>query len=257
MCRLLGHASTTPTSLLELLGDADLESFTALSRKHGDGWGTARAAGHALAVEKAPDAAHASRRFAELAREDSSDLALVHLRWGTLGLPVEPDNTHPFSDGRLAFAHNGSVTPRTVLDALVDDRVRPLQRGDTDSELLFLALLSRLPDGPVTDDQVVRAYAQMLAEVHALLPGCSLNSLLLTPTRLVAACRHDPAGHEYGDVDYYRLGWHATVSRVVVASSGWGRDWTDLPNGHLLEVDRGTLHTRVSPLPEAAGPLVV
>ena len=253
MCRLLGYATTAPTSLLELLGDDDLTAFTELSRKHGDGWGLASSGPGGVELHKAPDAAYASPRFAEVARECPTDLALVHLRWATLGLAVVEDNAHPFSDGRLAFAHNGSVTPPAFLSDLVADRVRPLQRGDTDSELLFLAVLSRLPDGPVTDDAVALAYAQTLCAVHEVLPGCSLNSLVLTPTRLLAGCRHDPFGQEDGDVDYYRLGWQATGSTVVVASSGWGSGWTDLPNGHLLEVDRGTLSTRVRSLQEAAG----
>ena len=40
---------------------------------------------------------------------------LVHLRWATEGLAVFA-NTHPFSHDGITLAHNGSISPRPVLD---------------------------------------------------------------------------------------------------------------------------------------------
>jgi predicted glutamine amidotransferase len=111
VCRLLGWATRNPTSLHRLLGHDDLLDFTALSGLHGDGWGLARGLGDGVEVRKRADAARASDDFTLWSRATRSDLGLVHLRRATLGLPVRTENTHPFSDGRVAFAHNGSIFP--------------------------------------------------------------------------------------------------------------------------------------------------
>jgi predicted glutamine amidotransferase len=107
MCRLLGLVSTAAVTLAGLLGEKDLAEFTELSREHGDGWGMAWAADGGVSVIKAPDAAVASSAFAHEARVHRGDLGMVHLRRATTGLEVKQANTHPFPDGRYAFAHNG------------------------------------------------------------------------------------------------------------------------------------------------------
>src|SRR5918995_506919 len=116
MCRLLGTVSTTPVTLDDVLGDERGE-FLALAAVHGDGWGHAWGAPGGLEVRKSPDSALSSEEFAELAATQPAEAALTHLRWATLGLAVGPVNTHPFTDGRVAFAHNGSVKPPAALDA--------------------------------------------------------------------------------------------------------------------------------------------
>ena len=248
MCRLLGWAASKPISLAGLLGEADLAAFTELSCKHGDGWGLAHAAGDGVVVQKAPDAARLSPAFAEAA-SDARELAMVHLRWATLGLPVCVDNAHPFTDGRLALAHNGSISPPQSLDPLLDDRVRSLLSGDTDSERFFLAILSRLPDGAADDDEIGRAYADTVRAIAGSLAFSSLNSMLLTPTRLFAVCCFDPdAEARESEPEYYRMRYRTTAGAVVVCSSGWGSGWQELGNGELLSVDRGSLTLTVSPL---------
>ena len=246
MCRLLGWASSEPTTLAQLLGEKDLQGFLGLWRKHGDGWGVARSAGSTVEVVKESGSAACSAGFAALAHEQASDLALVHLRWATLGLPVAHHNAHPFTNGRLAFGHNGSVDPPAALDALLDDHARELRRGDTDSERLFLALLSRLGDG---HDDAGRALVEAVRTVWALRPAVhcgSLNSMLLTPSRLFALCSYDPLAQAREDEpDYYRLRFRSTPTSVVVASTGWGDGWTDLRNGQLLSVDRVGLEVRI------------
>ena len=147
MCRLLGWVTTAPTTLLDLLGEADLDAFTELSRRHADGWGVARATATGTKVHKRADAARTSRAFRSWARGHATDLGMAHLRWATLGLGVGVENTHPFTDGTVAFAHNGSVLPPGSLDRLVASDVARLRRGTTDSERYFLALLTRLRSG--------------------------------------------------------------------------------------------------------------
>lgn len=111
MCRLLGYVTRTPTTLADFLGEQDLQDFAEWSRKHGDGWGFARAVGDVMEVTKAADAARTSALFSRFTHQILADLAVVHLRWATMGLPVADCNAHPFSDGRTAFAHNGWIRP--------------------------------------------------------------------------------------------------------------------------------------------------
>ena len=245
MCRLLGWVTRTPTSLHRLLGHEDLVDFTELSGLHGDGWGLARGVAGGMEVRKRPNTARMSDDFALWSRATRSDLGLVHLRRATLGLPVRAENTHPFTDGRLAFAHNGSISPPPALDVLLTPAASALRRGDTDSERYFLAVLSQLERGAGPADALREAVAQIAATASFT----SLNCLLLTPDELYAVCFFDPDGHGGGEApDYYHLGFRATDDAVVVASSGWGRGWQELANGELMVVRRGTLEVTVEPV---------
>jgi predicted glutamine amidotransferase len=243
MCRLLGWATRVPTTLRDLLGADDLLDFTELSVKHGDGWGVARATETGVKVHKRPDAARDSPAFARWARGHATDLGMAHLRWATMGLEIGVENTHPFTDGHVAFAHNGSVLSPASLDEVVAPQVARLRRGTTDSERYFLALLTRLQAGATPRE----ALRETVDEIAATLPFTSLNCLLLTPDELIGVCRYDPAGPlEDKDPEYYRLRYRITDGAVVISSSGWGRDWQELANGDLLVVRRATLETSVS-----------
>ena len=242
MCRLLGWASREPTTLCDLLGDDDLADVTELSVKHGDGWGVARSTRRRVAVRKRPDAARTSADFASWARRRRTDMGLAHLRWATLGLGIEPGNTHPFTDGRVAFAHNGSIRPPDGLDRLLTERSMRRRRGTTDSERYFLAVAQRMREG-AAPEEALRTTADEIAHTMAF---TSLNCLLVTPESLYAFCRFDPASRvEDDDPEYYHLRYRVTPDAVVVASSGWGRDWQELADGDLLVVRRRTLETTV------------
>jgi len=242
MCRLLGWASRQPTTLADLLGEQELDEFTALSGKHRDGWGVARATASGVKVHKRPDAARDSRSFRAWARGHATDLGMAHLRWATMGLSIGIENTHPFTDGHVAFAHNGSVLSPASLDRLADPRTARLRRGTTDSERYFLALITRMADG-APPHEALRDTADEIARTS---PFTSLNCLLMTPDELIALCRYDPAGPlEDKDPEYYRLRYRVTDDAVVVSSSGWGRGWQELDNGDLLVVRRGTLASAI------------
>ena len=244
MCRLLGWATAERTTLRQLLGDEDLTDFTELSAKHGDGWGVARSTRtRRVVVRKRADAARTSAEFAREASRRRSDSGIAHLRWATMGLGIGPDNTHPFTNGRVAFAHNGSIRPPAALDELLTQRSQQQRRGTTDSERYFLAVAQRLRDG-AGPAEALRTTAD---EIAATTPFTSLNCLLLTPGELYAFCRFDPDGPlEDDDPAYYTLRYRVTGDAVVVSSSGWGRDWQELGNGDLLAVRRRTLEATVT-----------
>ena len=244
MCRLLGTVSRTPVTLDDVLG-TERADFLRLAAVHGDGWGHAWSTAGSFDVRKSPDSALTSAEFDELSREQPAEAALTHLRWATLGLSVGPANTHPFTDGRIAFAHNGSIKPPAALDALIDPVIAGRRQGDTDSERYFLALLSRMAEGAAPAEALATTVSDVLAggaEVH------SLNCLLLTPEALIAVCAYDPTWGD--DRDYYPLLHRRAGDTVVVASTGWtdSAGWSTLSNGQMLVVERGTLETSVVPI---------
>ena len=190
MCRLLGWATRAPVTLHGLLGEEDLLDFTELSVKHGDGWGVARATDGRRQGAQAPR--HRPRQPLVRAlgphprhRPRPGPPAL-----GDHGAQVGIENTHPFTDGHVAFAHNGSVLSPASLDRLAAPTVARLRRGTTDSERYFLALLTRMADG-VPPHEALRDTADEIARTS---PFTSLNCLLMTPDELIALCRYDPAG---------------------------------------------------------------
>jgi hypothetical protein len=127
---------------------------------------------------------------------------------------------------------------------------RPL--GDTDSERYF---------------GLVRAAARDLALDRALLDSArritmsaratSLNALVLTERSLTAIAWWDePVIRTAGDGETerdYRLWYRVAPDRVVVASAfvaDDGPEWQELPHGHTLTIDRGTLRVHVERLPD-------
>lgn len=246
MCRLLGYASRTPVTLTDLLGEDELQGFVELSRKHCDGWGFAWATDGGVDTVRVPDPAHASPEFVQVSQEHRSDLAIAHVRWATDGLAIDLDNTHPFTDGRLAFAHNGAIRPATALDALVPDDLRAELRGTTDSERYFLAVRDRARR---TDP------ANALAEVvSAIVDGgydyTCLNVMMASDTELVVVNRFQPEAERLEGPEYYRLNYRVTPDAVVVASTGFGAGWQMLENGEMLVVQRSTLEVDIRRIDE-------
>jgi predicted glutamine amidotransferase len=243
MCRLLAYASRSPITLTDLFGVDELAEFVALSKRHCDGWGLAYAEEQGVGTIRVPEPAHSSPEFVEVSQEHRSDLAIVHVRWATDDLAINLLNTHPFTNGRMAFAHNGAIRPARSLDALVAADMLGDLEGTTDSERYFLA---------VADRARRMDPAEALAETTAEIAGSgidftSLNATLVTDTELVAANRYRPGSErERGEgPDYYRLKYRVTPDAVIVTSSGWGSGWQTLGNGEMLVVQRGTLETHI------------
>ena len=122
ICRLIGFASPVPTTLTEQIGKDEVARFGDMSASRrwlGDF--LAPAGGGASATTAAggiPQHRTCPRDpcFAELAERTPTVAQLVHLRWATEGLAVSFANTHPFSQDGITLAHNGSISPRPVLD---------------------------------------------------------------------------------------------------------------------------------------------
>ena len=256
MCRLLGYCTRTGASLAEIMGEPGLHEFTQLSTFHGDGWGMAWYDAREPQVRKSPLRAVDEPAYDELAHSRLGDLGLVHLRWATPGLPVEPRNTHPFRFGDIVMAHNGAIHPQNRLGELLPPDWERRRGGTTDSERYFLHVMSGLE---AHDGDMIEALSDTAARIDRLFSANSLNAVFLTPEALYAICFYDPEriphdalatrGHVGPTDSYFDVAYRETDDAVVVASSGWCQDgWATLPNRHVLMVDRATLRAKVVPL---------
>ncbi len=255
MCRLLGYVCARPTSVVDVLGADDFASFTSLTAVHGDGWGAAwRDAddGRTHSVNSTGTAI-LDETYAELAAAPLGASGMLHLRWATGGLPIRAENTHPFTDGGYAFAHNGNITPIPRLDGLLTRESRSRLRGDTDSERYFRLLLQCIDD---SGDETV-GVVDGLAILQREFPDCSLNALLLTPRALFAVHINSRAESppralralfEHGGsmparhaAEYYAMDYRVTADAVHIISSGLdAAGWTPMPPDTAIRIDLDT-----------------
>ena len=149
MCRLIGIAANEATEFKIVLREAP-RSLAALSREHRDGWGIAvfDAQSGKWSVEKGIACAGEDERFHRLAIGTRGDLLVSHVRQKTIG-DTSLANTHPFERGGWVFAHNGTIRDVAWLRAQVSAERAAEIEGETDSELLFAWVLTRLDEAGV------------------------------------------------------------------------------------------------------------
>jgi predicted glutamine amidotransferase len=246
MCRLLGLVSRTQAPLGTHLA-LELKPFAALSSHHCDGWGMACWDEHEnLVVDRAPEQAMPSTRFWAATESRVTNAALLHLRKASVGMATTTDNTHPFTIGSVAFAHNGYFAPSDVLDDLLSDRGARPALGGTDSERYFhLVLAAMREEGPVV---ALRSSAELI--IAKSQEVTSLNCLMLTGDALYALAwapaKSSPAIEATGGT--YEMLVRRTDDAVVLASDGWqspGEDWEPIPNGAVIEVSRADMRLTV------------
>ncbi|SDP42296.1 class II glutamine amidotransferase [Actinacidiphila guanduensis] len=245
MCRFLGVVADEPAPIGELVGD-DLAPFLDLACEHEHGWGVAhRAPDGAIRITKAPERGDTSDRLRAFLDTCVTDMAIVHLRMASPGLPVSPGNTHPFGDTRAAFVHNGDYQPRDCLVPSIDPRLLAGAEGQTDSERYYLAARTRMDAGTPPAKAITQTAAdvRLLADRHV-----ALNCLLLTPDALHAYQDHDPASEviQRRGETYFQLHYREAGGVTLVASQGWPQPaplWQQVPFQTVLEVAAGTRET--------------
>ncbi|OBG88425.1 ergothioneine biosynthesis protein EgtC [Mycobacterium sp. E802] len=216
MCRHLGWLGA-PRSVSSLVLDPPqgllVQSYAPRRQKHGlmnaDGWGAGffdRGVARRWRSEK-PLWGDAS--FASVAPALSSGCVVAAVRSATIGMPIEPSASAPFTDGEWLLSHNG-IVDRAVLPP------RPVAESTVDSALLAALIFERGLD--VLGDTVV--------EVGALDPGARLNILAANGSRMVATT--------WGDT----LSMLRLPDGVVLASEPYDDDpnWSDVPDRHLVTV---------------------
>jgi predicted glutamine amidotransferase len=188
MCRLLGVVSAIPVSIADAVGEGVLTDFVALTKIHGDGWGVAGTdhVGDTPHVKVSAGSALHDPEFDAATHGLRSAAALVHLRWATNGLAVQPQNSHPFFADGLAMAHNGSIKPMALLDDLLEPAVAATLRGTTDSERYFAVIRQHRRTAPSLAEAVRRAVVQL----RKIYPEASLNALILGEDQLVVVHAH-------------------------------------------------------------------
>ncbi len=172
MCRVYGFTATERTrvgcSLVEAQNALLLQSQgDRRGKTHSDGWGIGFYENGVPRIEKKAAAAYRDVLFSTTAERVSARTVVAHVRKATIGDPTFL-NTQPFTAGVWTFAHNGTVRTfdrlQTLLLQHTDSDLLAHRKGQTDSELLFLWLLSRL-----------RPYG---VELQAKYPGENLDPLV-------------------------------------------------------------------------------
>jgi len=146
MCRLFGFRSVIDSHVHRSLLAAE-NALGTQSNHHPDGWGVAFYVDGAPHVTRNPITAMGDQLFHRLSGVVSSQTVVAHVRKATRGDKTVL-NCHPFQYGRWVFAHNGDVPEFDRHRADLVEHVAPdLRRfilGETDSEVLFFILLTRL-----------------------------------------------------------------------------------------------------------------
>lgn len=232
MCRLFAVRAAAPFAVHHAF-----ESLKHHSREHKDGWGLALFDGGGEPhIERDIAAAHASARFDALSKSLHAKNLIVHLRLASVGEVVER-NSHPFRHDQWAFAHNGTVKRFAYAPGLVEERIdpqlRPLIRGETDSERCFYLFLTHLGSGTTAHD-VSKALCRTMLEVGHLYDGPDAEkpalNFLVSNGAVTAVTRRG------------RSLWHAQKDGLhVIASDQVDKSlhWSEVAEETGLVIDEG------------------
>jgi predicted glutamine amidotransferase len=243
---MLAFAATRPVNVSTVLAGRTRE-FLALGPLNAHGWGAALITDTGTSPRVTHEAApiHLSRAFGRVA-ETPAVAGLVHMRDATPPLSVSLANTHPFIDGDVVFAHNGSVETTALRRVLTADEQAVLV-GDTDSEMYFQLIMRGLRAGAASRVALTRAVGLIQQSGAA---WTSLNAVLLTPQSVIAVCAFDPAApFETAFPGHFDLHVRAGRDFVGVVSSRWeGSPLLKLANRTVVEIHRDSLNVEIGGL---------
>ncbi|MBO0681048.1 ergothioneine biosynthesis protein EgtC [Mycolicibacterium sp. S2-37] len=221
MCRhvgWLGAPRSVASLLLEPAHALLVQSYAPRRQKHGlmnaDGWGVGFFSpdvdGNAPCRWRSAAPLWGDASFASVAPALHSACIVGAVRSATVGMPIEPTASAPFTDGTWLLSHNG----------LVDRAVLPLSataESTVDSALLAAHIFERGID----------RLGDTVAEVGAADPGARLNILAANGSELVATT--------WGDT----LSVLRTPDGVALASEPYDDDpaWQEVPDRHLVRSD--------------------
>lgn len=262
MCRLLGIVSSELTEFGLVLTEAP-RCLATLSTDHPDGWGVAVHDAHdpqrdgGWELHKGIEPAGRDSRFREIAGRSRGHAIVAHIRQKTVG-PTRLENTHPFVSDGWVFAHNGTIKEQDAVRARCSARRLREITGDTDSELFFAYVLTRLDERNLVrlDDDTKRAAAtgvlhELSAELRALNIGAF--NFLLSDGETTFAHRFGRSLFvlERGPADAVRerrslvpgteimTRWTQRRQAVFIASERiTDEPWAEIPDGTFLRIDR-------------------
>lgn len=263
MCRLLGIVASEPTEFGLVLTEAP-RSLATLSREHPDGWGVAthhatQHAKHADAwnLQKGTEPAGTCRQFREVAGRSRGHVLVAHIRQKTVG-PTRLENTHPFVRDGWVFAHNGTIKEQDEVRARCSARRLREISGDTDSELFFAFVLTRLDEHGLVrlaNEEARREATDLLHETTAELRAARIGAFnfLLSDGETTFAHRFGRSLFllERGPADPVRKSrevvpgaaimtkWTPRRQAVFVASERiTDEPWREVPDETLLRIGR-------------------
>lgn len=261
MCRLLAHATPTALTTRQVLGAESVQRFERMSLLHDDGWGSAWIDAPEGSIHRIRDAspAHTHDRLHRVLETDPATARIVHLRLATDSMAITALNAHPFTDGTLAMAHNGSIVPTDSLRQLLTDDERAGLTGTTDSEMYFVLLRRHLAQSGDLSD----AAARTVRTLRSTYPEASLNAVALTADSLCvihsSSLAHVPwedfraSGLSDEDMPldhsevYFRMSYRPVPGGGwVFTSAGLGSEsWTPLPEDSISTVDLASLELSI------------
>lgn len=161
MCRIAAY--TGPTIPLENIVVRPVHSLLTQSKHateaklavNGDGFGVSwYGAGETPGLYRDVLPAWADDNLTNLCRMVQSHHFIAHIRASTVG-ETSRVNCHPFTYDRWSFCHNGQIPHfsqiRRRMGAALPDDLYAAKRGTTDSEMIFLTMLSHWLDAdPLT-----------------------------------------------------------------------------------------------------------
>ena len=228
MCRHLGWLGQ-PVSLSSLVLDQPygllVQSYSPRRQKHGvvnaDGWGAGFFDDGGLERSHSGNRRGVPRRwrsaaplwgdasFASVAPAIRSGCVVAAVRSATIGMPIEPSASAPFSDGEWLLSHNG----------VVDRAVLPLSSAA--ESVVDSALLAAL-----IFDRGLERLGDTVVEVGGADSNARLNIIAANGSRLLATT--------WGDT----LSVLRRDDGVVLASEPYDDDprWQDVPDRHLVDV---------------------
>lgn len=278
MCRLYGFMANEPTKVECTLVYAQ-NALLHQSRKdlkghsHSDGWGICCYPNGTPHRKRRAAAAHEDLWFSTTAERTYSHAVIAHVRRATVG-GAELANTHPFVCGCWTFAHNGTLLNFDQLEprllAEISPKLRAKRLGKTDSELIFLWLMSQLIDRGISLSVPCNNAAMLKNLVGSALVrlndrsqlGSSdetsqLNILLTDGRVMLATCWNRTLYYakrigvhdcEICGIPHIRHNKHAEYRAYLVASEPISHEtWQKLPNHSLLLMD-SNLHVQLQKL---------
>jgi glutamine amidotransferase len=216
MCRHIGWIGA-PRSIASLVLEPPsgllVQSYAPRRQKHGlmnaDGWGVGFFDNGVARRWRSATPLWGDTSFASVAPALISDCVVAAVRSASIGMPIEPSASAPFTDGTWLLSHNG----------LVDRRVLPVSRlaESTNDSALLAALIF---------DRGLDALGETIAEVAAADPNARLNILAANGTQLRATT--------WGDT----LSVLRREDGIILASEPYddNPDWQEIPDRHLVEV---------------------
>ena len=229
MCELFGISAQN-----EFYANDYLKAFYRRSDYHPHGWGLACASRHSAQIEKESVKASKSNYLRErLSQPVTERLLLAHIRYATIG-NVEYKNCHPFTGKDCTGRHWTLIHNGTIFDYPALNPYLKTQKGDTDSERVFLYLLDSINEATRQNGAALRfeeRFAMLDAIICDMSKGNKLN-LLFTDGKYLYAhtnCK--------GTLHYLEKSGAALMSTLPLNEE----NWQPAPFGQLLAFCKGKL----------------